>query len=149
MMLRRFTARCCLAAVAFLAACVVEKEKPLDLTKPRKLIEEQDYEQAIQALDQAEKHFPQSDSVYYYRGLSHAMLDHYTQALADFDSALHHNPGMPDAHFMKGSILLAKGDKISGCVELELARENGHPKASEEMEKHGCVKIDKPKQDAE
>ena len=60
---------------------------------------------ALNALKQAATYDPSLDKAHFNRGLAHARLDQYDQAVAAFERAIDLNPNVADYHYALGSVL--------------------------------------------
>src|SRR5437763_3489152 len=67
-----------------------------------------DYEQAVQAYDEAIRLHPQTPSAYYHRGFAHVCRGRYDAALADFDTAVRLDATFADAYYSRGDVRRAR-----------------------------------------
>jgi tetratricopeptide (TPR) repeat protein len=75
---------------------------------------------------------------YYGRGKAFEGLGKQDEALADFEKAVNIDPKYMDAVCDRGIVLIAKGIKDKGCIDLRKAKLMGSARAKELYEKNLC-----------
>ncbi len=80
---------------------------------------------------------------YYGRGMAYEGLSKNEEALADYEKAIAIDPKYADALCQRGIVLIGKGIKDKGCLDLKKAGTAGNAKAKELFDKNACSDIAK------
>ncbi|MDQ3048392.1 MAG: tetratricopeptide repeat protein [Bacteroidota bacterium] len=75
---------------------------------------------------------------YYGRGLAYEGLGKSEEALADFEKAVNIDPKYAEAMCRRGMILIAKGTKDKGCMDLRKAKSLGYEEAKTLYDQNVC-----------
>jgi len=96
-----------------------------------KKIEFEDYEGALEDLNNAIDSDSLNDAAFYRRGFVNAMLLNHQEALSDFDSAIKLNPNEAEYYSERGVAKLNLDDKDGACVDWKKAASMGNEVAKE------------------
>jgi tetratricopeptide (TPR) repeat protein len=89
----------------------------------RKMIQEDRFAEAIEALSQALKLNPYLATAFNARGYAHFRLKQYKEAIADFDDAIKLNPAYGNAYTNRASAKRMAGDKAGADADQARARD--------------------------
>lgn len=104
-----------------------EMIEALDLTeRAHKLVESEAYEDAAQALNQAESIEPMCIRIYIERGSMYAVQDKLDEALAEFDKAMLIDKKNAEVQYMLGNTWLLKLDFAKALEAYKTAEEYGY-----------------------
>lgn len=85
------------------------------------LVQQRQYQRAIDEVDAALERFPQSADLYRIRAISHWNLQNGDQALEDYSLAARHDPGNPDIFRDRGELHLERGDLANSIADFTKA----------------------------
>jgi len=84
-----------------------------------------DYSEAIEDINQAITILPDMPYLHYDLGNLHCLSSKMLDAINDYDRAIKLYPGMGDAFFNRGLVLIYLKDREKGCIDLSRAGELG------------------------
>ncbi len=84
-----------------------------------------DYSEAIADIREALSILPDIPYLYFDLGNLECLSSHFVEALDNYDMAIRLYPGMGDAYYNRGLVLIYLKDKEKGCIDLSRAGELG------------------------
>ena len=84
-----------------------------------------DYSEAVADIREALSILPDIPYLYFDLGNLECLSSHFVEALENYDMAIKLYPGMGDAYYNRGLVLIYLKDKEKGCIDLSRAGELG------------------------
>ncbi|MCQ2158461.1 MAG: tetratricopeptide repeat protein [Bacteroidales bacterium] len=84
-----------------------------------------DYSEAIEDMESASRSLPTLPYVHFNLGNLYCLSTDFVRSLSSYDEAIRLFPGMGDAYFNRGLVLILLKDKEKGCFDLSHAGELG------------------------
>ncbi|MFO8086396.1 MAG: tetratricopeptide repeat protein [Bacteroidales bacterium] len=142
-MIKRFTFAL-LAGFLFLISCNNKTEKAEDFYREGiRALEKNQYEEALQAFNEAIKYNDEDPRFYYYRGNVYLNQNNFQKAIANYEKAIASDSTYYDAWANKGTaIFYQSGDKDKACPYWVKAQNLGKENMRNKVK--GCAAAERP-----